>query len=83
MMTAYLEKAPDRSQEADVCVSLRRFAIQAVARGNQFLPLKEALLGLQQWQNALVLGLFVPDGQPPGSPTSSQQLSGMHLRVDM
>ena len=63
--SAHLEEAPDWRQEADVGVGLRRLAVQAVARRDELLTFEEALLCLQDGEDALVLRLVIPDSQTP------------------
>lgn len=67
----YLEKAPDRSLKGNVAVGLQGCAIQLVSSRDLLLRLKEGCLGLQQWQDAFILGLQVIDSQPPRCPAGN------------
>ena len=72
--TPYFEQAPDGSQEANVGVGFRSCPVQFVACRYERLRLKEPLLGLQQGQQAPVMGLLVPHCQPPRCPRASKTL---------
>jgi len=57
---AHLEEAQHRGQKANVGVCFWWLAVQAVASRDQILAFEKVLLGLQQRQQSLIMGLLVP-----------------------